>query len=343
MNWNNIPERREEPDFGNLLKILQKRIPDRPTLFEFFFNERIYKRIVPDIKADNPLSWYSRSVKTFYRLGYDYSTILVPGFRFSDPELHNKKESISLNDGIVIRNREEFEKFEWPDPNNADYELLNSLGDELPEGMKLIPYTPDGVLENVIRLMGFDELCYKLFEDPQLVENIFKKVGSILLEFYKKLVSFDCVGACIANDDWGFKTSTLLSPETLQKFVFPWYKKIVNVVKASGKPVILHSCGYFIDIIEDIIEDIKFDGRHSYEDLILPVEKAYDLYHKRIAILGGIDVDFICQSEPEDIYKRASSMLERSAERGSYALGTGNSVPEYMPEANFFAMIRAAH
>lgn len=29
------------------------------------------------------------------------------------------------------------------------------------------------------------------------------------------------------------------------------------------------------DIMEDVIEDMKFDGRHSYEDKIIPVEEAY--------------------------------------------------------------------
>jgi len=35
-------------------------------------------------------------------------------------------------------------------------------------------------------------------------------------------------------------------------------------------------------------------------------------------------------------------MLDRSARAGGYALGTGNSVPEYVPDANYFAMISAA-
>ncbi len=34
-------------------------------------------------------------------------------------------------------------------------------------------------------------------------------------------------------------------------------------------------------------------------------------------------------------------MLERTAGRGGYALGTGNSVPDYVPDENYFAMIRA--
>ena len=35
-------------------------------------------------------------------------------------------------------------------------------------------------------------------------------------------------------------------------------------------------------------------------------------------------------------------MLERTRARGGYALGTGNSVPEYVPDDKYFAMIRAA-
>jgi len=128
----------------------------------------------------------------------------------------------------------------------------------------------------------------------------------------------------------------------LRRLVFPWYQRIVELVHSVGKPVILHSCGYFEEIMEDIIVDMGFDGRHSYEDQIMPVEEAYEKYHRRIALLGGIDVDFICRSSPEEVYGRARGMLERAADRGGYALGTGNSVPEYVPDANYFALIRAA-
>jgi uroporphyrinogen decarboxylase len=104
----------------------------------------------------------------------------------------------------------------------------------------------------------------------------------------------------------------------------------------------LHSCGYFENIIEDIIEGMHFDGRHSYEDNIMPVEEAYEKYHDRIAIIGGIDVNFICESTPAEVYEKSKAMLERASGRGGFALGTGNSVPEYMPDQNFFALIRAA-
>ena len=36
-------------------------------------------------------------------------------------------------------------------------------------------------------------------------------------------------------------------------------------------------------------------------------------------------------------------MPERTWERGGYALGGGNSIPDYIPEENYIAMLRVAH
>jgi len=140
----------------------------------------------------------------------------------------------------------------------------------------------------------------------------------------------------MVNDDWGFKTQTMLSPLQMREYVFPWHKKLVQLGHGAGLPVILHSCGYFGEIIDDVIDDLKFDAKHSYEDNILPVEEAYKKWGGRIAILGGIDLNFVVTETPDNIRKRCKAMLELG--KTGYALGTGNSVPDYVPFDNFFAM-----
>jgi uroporphyrinogen decarboxylase len=35
-------------------------------------------------------------------------------------------------------------------------------------------------------------------------------------------------------------------------------------------------------------------------------------------------------------------MLERTKAKGGYALGSGNSIPEYIPRESYYAMISAA-
>jgi len=93
--------------------------------------------------------------------------------------------------------------------------------------------------------------------------------------------------------------------------------------------------------MDDVIDDLRFDAKHSYEDVILPVEDVCRRWGGRIAILGGVDVDFLCSAPPERITERSGRLLEQGA-GGGYALGSGNSIPEYVPQEAYFAMTRAA-
>jgi uroporphyrinogen decarboxylase len=150
------------------------------------------------------------------------------------------------------------------------------------------------------------------------------------------------VGVCVVNDDWGFKTQLMFPPEMMELYVFPYIRKIVEVIHANGKPAILHSCGNLKEIMDVVIDELKLDGKHSFEDGIIPVEKAYGFWHDRIAIMGGIDMDFLARLSPEEVYLRASRLLELTFDSGGFALGSGNSIPDYVPVENYLAMIRAA-
>jgi len=345
MNWNEIPSVRGEPNFDNLLAVLRRQVPERPTLFEFFLNERLYKRLSPEL-AGNSLSTQEVTlgvIKAFHRIGYDYANITVPNFSFTASLIQRRRErSVSMNEGSVLHTWDDLAAFPWPDPDQVDLDTLNRLAGQLPRGMKLIVFGPGGVLENVVELVGYEALCIMIHDEPRLALEIFGEVGSRLVRYYELVADHPIVGACISNDDWGHKTQTMFSPRDMRKFVFPWHKRIVETIHAAGRPAILHSCGHFQRVIDDVIDDMRYDARHSYEDSIMPVEDFYERYHQRIAVLGGIDLDFVCRAEPEEVYRRSEAMLERAAGRGSFALGTGNSVPDYVPDESYFAMIRAA-
>ncbi len=336
-----VPRAVGAPDFDNLLAVLRRERPARPTLFEFFLNDRVYNRLIGrPADFSGPLTPFD-TAEAFRRAGYDYVTFRPINFGFPKHE-HERKASYSLNASAMIADAASFETYPWPDPDQADYDLFEALGLALPKGMKIVAFGPGGVLENAVGLLGFDNLCCLLADEPDLVGAVFDAIGSRLLRYYERVLEYSAVGAIIGNDDWGFKTQPMLSPADLRRYVFPWHRRIVAAAHAAGKPAILHSCGNAAEIWDDIIDDLHYDAKHSYEDAIEPVEDAYEKYGARIAILGGIDVDFVIRSPLESVYERSTQMLDRTESRGGYALGTGNSVPDYVPDANYFAMIRAA-
>ena len=333
------------PDFNQFLKVLRREKPDRPVLFEFIIAGEHLARIAgkPWLADDSPAAQLECWIKGFAAAGYDFATLppwLTGVMSFKGPE-RKKALSVGMAHGGVITDRKSFEEYEWPDPEQGRAGVIGQAGTFAPEGTKLIIFGPCGVLENLIALIGFEDLCFMLEDDLPLVEEIVEHIGSRLLKYYEWLLDFDFVGAAIVNDDWGFNTQTFLDHKTMRRLITPWHRKIVQAIHKTGRPALLHSCGQLGALWEDIIEDLKFDGKHSYEDNILPVEKAYSAYGKRIAILGGIDVDFLCRNKPEAIYARARKLIEQSNGCTGYALGSGNSIPYYVPAESFDAMRRA--
>lgn len=326
------------PNFANLLAVLRREVPERPTLFEFFLNGDLNARLTgiapqPDWTLRDYLQW---GIASYHVAGYDYFTVHGSDFGFKAKEVAHGA-SRSMNDTAVIFDRASFDAYDWPDPNAFDYSRLETA--ELPAGMRLIAFGPGGVLENVMQLAGYEGLCYMLLDDPDLVQELFAAVGSRLVRYYEICRAYPKVGALISNDDWGFNTQTMLAPEEMRKYVFPWHTRIVETIHAAGKPAILHSCGRLEPVMDDIIDGMGYDAKHSYEDNIMPVEEAYERWGSRIAIFGGIDVDFVCRATPAEVAARSRAMLQRTATRGGYALGTGNSVPAYVPADHYLAMI----
>jgi uroporphyrinogen decarboxylase len=336
--------RRYACDFGELATVLRRGRPSRPVLFEFFLNRTLFAMLLEGVRLpdDETLRPHAERALAFHRAGYDHACLApLPGFDFVVPG-RRKQASLSLNEGGLISDRESFERYAWPDLAAVDLGLLDRLSPWVPEGMRLVPHGPCGVEENAIRIVGYDRLCYLMADDPELAQALFDRIGEALVGYYRLVCPHPLVGAAISNDDWGFKTQPLLTPSQMARYVFPWHKRIVEAIHASGKPAILHSCGAIYPWMDTVIDSLGFDAKHSFEDAIMPVEAAYERYAGRIAILGGIDVDFVIRRSPEEVYRRSAAMLERSRGRGGYALGTGNSVPEYVPPEHYFAMTRAA-
>lgn len=335
---------KRQPDFENLLLILQNKPAPRPVLFDFILGAQKEEFLTGDFyRRETEEDCVVTTLRAFDSAGYDFAPIVVRGLEFvRDTQMDGGAKTVSINHCGGVTDRASFDRHVWPKIENCDFSIVPRVFSVMSKGMKLIPFSVDGVLENSTRLLGYENLCYSLYDDSQLVEDVFFEVGRRIYAYYEKLTEFDEVGALLLNDDWGFISQTMIDPKYLRKLVFPWYKKIVAIAHSRGKAAILHSCGYYETILPDILE-MEFDGRHSYEDKIVSVEIAYEQLQGKIAVLGGIDVGFLACATEDEVYTRCRKMLEISRDRGGYALGSGNSVPDYITNTNFAAMLKAAN
>ena len=347
-----------DPDFGRLEKVLRRQgVPDRVPFYELFSN------IQPDVlqligKAGEPPDagssdreredWALQQHITYmFSLGYDYVNACARNFGFPKEErptvtTEQGERSYITAAAHTISDRRDFETYPWPIMSEIDYSPLERVGEFLPDGMKVIVNGPGGVLENVMWLLGYEGISYLLYDDEDLVQDMFDAVSTRIVAYFDTVASFDVVGAMALGDDMGFRTQTMLSPQLYRKHVFPWHKKVVETVHRHGKPALLHACGNLTEVMDDIIA-CGWDAKHSFEDAIQPVWEAKAQYGDRIALLGGFDMDKICRMSEEQVRAHTRLLIERCAPGGGWALGTGNSVANYVPVGNFLAMMEEGH
>jgi len=188
-------------------------------------------------------------------------------------------------------------------------------------------------------LMGYETLCYALYDQRKLVKAIAQKI----LEFEKKtariLLQSKRVKIYFGSDDMGFKSGLMFGLDDMRELVLSGHKCLSAMAHEAGCLYILHSCGNRREIIEDLIEDIKLDGIHSWEDTIELITDAKRNYGKRLSLLGGIDMDFLCRSSESEIRNRVRKTVEICQPGGGFCLGTGNSVANYIPIENYLIML----
>jgi uroporphyrinogen decarboxylase len=315
------------PDFTRLRKVLTRDgLPDYVPLYELFLNQGVMERLLGKKITDR-----ASTVGFYYKAGYDY----VPVW----PNFHMELGSlVDASGGYPISDWKSFYAYVWPEPSSICLTDMESVRQILPGGMQMIAQN-HGMFETVQMLTGYENLCYLLKDDPELVEAVFSRVLELYIEMYKRMSAAERVGAVVISDDFGFKTQTLISPADLVKYVLPGYKILAQIIHDAGKPCILHSCGRLTPIMDYLIDEVKIDAKHSFEDAILPVTEAVDLYGDRIAILGGVDVNRLCNDSDDELEAYINGLLEATRGRGGYALGSGNSITDYVPTRSYLKML----
>ena len=240
-----------------------------------------------------------------------------------------------------IMSREDFEEFAWPDPHAPEATSeLEWYQEHLPEDMCIIGSGGFAhFAEFLTWLMGYETLCYALYDDRELVGAIAGRLTEYFRVILSRMLTFDRVKIIWGSDDMGHKTGLLISPDDTREFFLPGHKLMAEMSHEAGRPYLLHSCGNLADVIDELIDDVEIDAKHSFEDTIEDVREVKHTYGRRIALLGGIDVDFLCRADEEAIRRRVRETLDVCLPGGGYCLGTGNSVANYIPLENYLAMV----
>ncbi|HET6429910.1 MAG TPA: uroporphyrinogen decarboxylase family protein [Phycisphaerae bacterium] len=303
--------------------------------------------LMEGVRQDDPFYVQKREIAIQRFLGYEYVYAgLEVGLTFKHsfaPDtagLARKGGRAYMEEHAgPITSWEQFEQYEWPDPDTAGDTALAWFNDNLPDDMFLIAHSGAHYCEHLCWLMGYETLCYALYDQRDLVEAIYEKVRELSTKMMARNLQYTRIRAVWGSDDMGFKTSTLISPDDMRRFVLAGHRHSARLAHEAGWLYLLHSCGNLAGIMPDLLDDVKIDAKHSFEDTIERVTDAKAAYGHRCALIGGIDVDFLCRSDEQSIRRRVRQTLDVCLPGGGYFLGSGNSIANYIPLDNYLAML----
>jgi hypothetical protein len=338
-----------EPDYRNILDVLNNRRPVRLPLYEHAIDPPFIRKVTGldiAIQGNKPEDYrdYYRKITAFWKsMTYDsfaYEAAiceLLPG--------HG-----AINGGMAgpIQTREDFERYpfdEFPELFWKTYTPhLEAIRAVLPSGMKAWGGCGYGIFETSEDLAGFENLAVMQYLDPELFTDLYLKIGDLFATLWTEMARrySDIFVFFRMGDDIGFKTSTFFEPDVIRQHLIPQYKRVIDIVHSAGKKFLLHSCGNIFPVMDDLIRT-GIDAKHSNEDQIAVFDEWIALYSDRIGLLGGIDVNDLCLNSYDDIFRMVvdKGTRYRLSSRG-FGLGSGNSIAGYIPEEGFMAMVEAA-
>lgn len=102
-------------------------------------------------------------------------------------------------------------------------------------------------------LRGYNNLMLDIAEENPNLWELIKIVENYWFEVVKRWI--ECGVTTIGfGDDLGLQHSLPMSPDDWRKYIKPSYKRILSYCRAHGVHTSLHTDGYIVDIITDLIE-----------------------------------------------------------------------------------------
>ncbi len=333
------------PDINAFIKTLRRQKAGYVPIAELGVHPKIKEAFL-----GRPIKNLKDEVDFWYQAGYDYVK-LQPGADFNPDKIGVDPSQMEIREGSlsynwasegqgVITDMASLEHYRFPQASDFDYSRFERVSQYLPEGMGVVGQYGD-IFTMTWEMMGFEGFSMALFENPHLIKALNDKIGGLVLSMFEYFAQSDVVDVLWYSDDIAFSTGLLMSPDVLRRYFFPWLKKIGDLAKQAGKPLIYHTDGKLWDVMDDIIA-CGVDALHPIEPKAMDIKEVKTRYGDKLCLIGHVDVDLLARGTPQEIRQKVKENIEAAGYNGGYVVGSGNSIPDYVPLKNYRALLEAA-
>jgi len=188
-----------------------------------------------------------------------------------------------------------------------------------------------GIVEGTSRIIGIENCWFNLGKRPELMANWFDRYADWLCGLVDSCVDAG-VDIITLSDDWGSNRAMLFSPRMWRRLIKPYAARVVAHARRRGVFVNLHSDGYVMDIMDDIVE-MGYHSLHPVQESAgMDPETVKRGYGDKIVIYGSLDViDGLLAYEGSALEEYITQRFEIYTPGGGFIFNTGHFVQPDIP------------
>ena len=262
--------------------------------------------------------------RTVYRSNYGYDYVQGASKHVIRPPVED------------IENADSYKK---PDISRVDPTLIRRCARETDLFVIAQICGPVSMLDEMFEMEDYMVYC---LTNPDEICSIADKVIDYEIE-KAKLFLDSGADAILMTDDIALNSGTFLPPSTMERLVFPYFKRIVEEIKAyKDVPVLAHSDGNLNSVLQKYVA-CGFDGLQSLQSSAgMDLAQIKADYGRALCLWGNLDLDYLmCFGTPEEVRAATRQAIEIGGWDGGFILSTCNTLIDAIPTENILAMIEA--
>jgi len=186
-----------------------------------------------------------------------------------------------------IKNWSDFNERMIPDVNDPNrWECLTGIRETA--GDKYLICGGISIYERVHFLRGLENTWADIYENQENLCSLVDVLTDINIAAIEKYAALGADG-CLFYDDWGLQDSLMINPLKWREIWKPRYKRIFDTLHNHGMDAFLHSCGYIVDILDDLIE-IGLDVIQMDQQENMGLELLGTRFGGRITFFSPVDI-----------------------------------------------------
>lgn len=186
-----------------------------------------------------------------------------------------------------LKSWENFEDMQIPDVMEPRrWKHLEGVREQEPDKFMLAHGI--SIYERIHFLRGLDNTWMDIYDEPERLGELIDILVDMNLGAIEKFASLGADGYLFA-DDWGLQDRLMISPALWREIWKPRYARIYKAAHDAGMDTFLHSCGYIVDILDDLIE-AGLDVIHMDQQENMTLELLGERFGGRLTFFSPVDI-----------------------------------------------------